>query len=140
VLPSSAECIAKTGIVERIDNDRIYVTITAVSACASCQVNGYCNSGDTSAKVIEIPRAEAPEVKPGQFVNVSMKASNGNLAVFFGYVLPLLILIASLLILINFTTEGFAGLLSLAMLIPYYAGLYAFRKHLDRRFRFSVEP
>lgn len=139
-MSSLEECIAKTGVVERIDNEKIYVTITAVSACVSCQANGVCNSADTSAKVIEIPRAEAPEVKPGQFVNVSMKASNGNLAVFYGYVLPLMILIVSLLILINFTTEGIAGLLSLAMLILYYTGLYVFRKHLDRRFRFSVEP
>lgn len=139
-MSSGGDCIAKTGVVERIENERIYVTITAVSACVSCQAKGYCNPGDTAAKVIEILRAEAPEVKPGQFVNVSMKASNGNLAVFYGYVLPLLILIASLVILINFTTEGIAGLLSLAMLIPYYTGLYAFRKHLDRRFRFSVEP
>ena len=134
------DCIAKTGVVERIDNGKIYISIAAVSACVSCQANGICNSGDTSAKMIEIPRVEAPDVKPGQFVNVSMKASNGNLAVFYGYVLPLLILIASLVILINFTSEGIAGLLSLAMLIPYYAGLYAFRKHLDRRFRFSIEP
>lgn len=133
------DCIAKSGIVDHLDNHTIYVKILSISACASCQVKGVCSSSDMSEKIIEVDREGAPVVKPGQLVNVSMDASNGNLAVVFGYLIPFVVLILALVILVNFTSEGIAGLISIGLLAPYYAGLYLLKNRLQRKFRFTIE-
>jgi sigma-E factor negative regulatory protein RseC len=138
-MSSSVDCIAKEGFIDHIDDRKIYVRIMSVSACASCHANGSCNSSESAEKLIGIDRDGAPEVEPGQKVRISMNATNGNLAVVYGYVVPLLILVVALLVLVNFTSEGIAGLLSIAMLAPYYAGVYMLRKHFERRFRFTIE-
>ncbi|NTW23253.1 MAG: SoxR reducing system RseC family protein [Lentimicrobium sp.] len=133
------DCIAKSGIIDHLDNQKIYVKILSISACASCQVQGVCSSSDMSEKIIEVDRNGAPDVKPGQLVNVSMDASNGNLAVVFGYLIPFVILILALVILVNFTSEGIAGLISIGLLAPYYAGLYLLKDRFQRKFRFTIE-
>lgn len=98
-----------------------------------------CNTSESAEKLIGIDREDAPEVIPGQKVRISLNAKNGNLAVVYGYVVPFLILIVALLFLVNFTSEGIAGLLSIALLAPYYTGLYLLRKHFERSFRFTIE-
>lgn len=138
-MPSSVDCIAKEGYIDHIDDRKIYVKILSVSACASCHTNGICNTSESAEKLIGIDREGAPEVKLGQKVQISMNAKNGNLAVVYGYVVPFLILIVSLLVLANFMSEGIAGLLSIALLAPYYAGLYLLRKQFESRFRFTIE-
>jgi len=138
-MTSTKDCIAKSGIIDHLDNNRIYVRILSVSACASCHVKGACSASDMEEKIIEVDREGAPEVKPGQLVNVSMDASNGNLAVVFGYLIPFIILVLALVILVNFTSEGIAGLISIGLLAPYYGGLYLLKDRFQRKFRFTIE-
>ena len=138
-MPSSVDCIAKEGFVDSIDDQKIYIKILSVSACASCHANGICSSTESSEKIIGVDRNGAPDVNLGQQVKISMNSANGNLAVVYGYVIPFLILVFALIFLVNFTSEGVAGLLSIAMLAPYYAVIYLFRKRFERRFRFTIE-
>lgn len=137
--PSISDCLAKDGIVERIENQVIYVRILSVSACASCHAKGACSSMDSREQLIEVDKADSPDVKPGDMVQISMKALNGNVAVVYGYVIPFLVLIFTMIILVNFVPEGLAGLLSIAMLAPYYTVLYLRRNQLKQRFRFRIE-
>lgn len=131
-------CIAKSGFVDHIDDHTIYVRINSVSACVSCQAKGVCNTSDSEEKLIEIDRVTAPELKPGQAVQVSMKTSSGNTAVFYGYLLPLILLVTALAVLVNYVTEGMAGLLSMAVLVPYYSVLYFVRERMKTKFRFTI--
>lgn len=94
---------------------------------------------DSREQLIEVDKADSPDVKPGDMVQISMKALNGNLAVVYGYVIPFLVLIFTMIILVNFVPEGLAGLLSIAMLAPYYTVLYLRRNQLKQRFRFRIE-
>ncbi|MFH1119475.1 MAG: SoxR reducing system RseC family protein [Bacteroidota bacterium] len=138
-MAESFDCIVKSGIVDHIDDRKVYVRILSVSACATCHTKGICTSSEMSEKLIEVDRTDAPEVSSGQTVQVSLSAANGNLAVVFGYVIPFLILIIALIIFANFLSEGLAGLIAIATLVPYYSGLYLFRARLQRRFRFIIE-
>lgn len=138
-MANTTDCIAKNGIVDHLDDQMIYVKILSVSACAACHARGMCTSNEISEKLIEVSREGAPEVKTGQEVRISMNTSTGNLAVVFGYVIPFVILILALLILANFFSEGIAGLLSIALLAPYYFGLYLFRSRFQQKFRFTIE-
>ena len=138
-MTGTVDCIAKNGIVDHMDDHSIYVKIMSMSACASCSAGGVCGSADASEKLIEIDRNTAPEVKVGDSVKVHMDVANGNLAVVYGYLLPFLLLIISLIVFVNLMDEGWAGLLSIAVLLPYYAGLFIFRDKLKKRFRFTLE-
>ena len=68
------------------------------------------------------------------------KESKGFTALFYGYVLPFLIVLITLVVVISITNnELYGGLLSLSVLIPYYIILYLFRHQLKKVFKFEVE-
>ncbi|MHC1775149.1 MAG: SoxR reducing system RseC family protein [Lentimicrobium sp.] len=135
----TGDCIAKTGVVDHLDDKNIYIRIVSVSACASCESKGSCSTAESTEKLIEVDRNHSPDIKPGQQVKVSMNSRNGTLAVILGYGMPFIILIIALVVLTNFMSEGIAGLISISLLLPYFAGLYFFRNRLKRQFRFTIE-
>ncbi len=138
-MSSKGDCIVKSGVVDHFDDKNIYIRIVSVSSCASCDSKGSCSTADSAGKLIEIERANAPDVQAGEMVRVSMDSVNGTLAVILGYGLPFIILIFSLIVMTNYTSEGVAGLISISLLLPYFAGLYFFRNRLKQQFRFTIE-
>lgn len=132
------QLVSHEGIVERIAGDIVYVSIISKSACSACHSKSMCSVSEMSEKTIEVTNKGNNTFNMGQKVNVSLTKKNGNLAVFFGYLLPFLLLIATLLISSTFFSELFSGLLSIGILLPYYAVLYMFRKQLAGRFEFRI--
>ncbi|HPE34987.1 MAG TPA: SoxR reducing system RseC family protein [Bacteroidales bacterium] len=137
--PSGA-IIMHRGIVKEIDNDVIRVSILSMSACASCHAKGYCTLADQKEKIIEAPNPHSAHFKIGDHVNVTMKKSMGTKAVFYGYFLPFILILSVLLIIYELTgNQGLAGLLALAVTLPYYAALYFFRNKLKSGFKFELQ-
>ena len=57
-----------------------------------------------------------------------------------GYILPFFVVLSTLIIVQEITgNELISGLISLAILIPYYITLYFLRHHLKKIFKFEVE-
>lgn len=137
-MSSTAECVAKTGVVQSIENHKVIVKVISESACASCHAKGACTASDTREKLIEVALADANDVKPGQVVTVNIESSAGNVALFYGYILPFLLIFVALIVSINFTSEAWAGLISISILLPYYAALYFLRNKMGKRFRFTI--
>jgi len=68
-----------------------------------------------------------------------MGKSMGKRAVFLGYILPFIVLLATLIISLNlFDDEGIAGLIAFGILIPYYFILYLFKDKLRNSFEFRL--
>jgi len=132
--------IIHPGIIHKIENDKIIVNIIAQSACASCHAKGMCSISDLEEKSIEVLKKSGKNYKTGEKVNVAMESSLGTKAVMIGYVIPFLIVLISLIILTIITNnEGFAGLISLVLLIPYYFGVYFHRDKLKKTFTFKIQ-
>ncbi len=132
------EAIEHKGIVESVDNGLIKVNITALSACASCQVKGSCSVGDMENKVVEITNSNI-QVKDGEFVNIVMSQSLGYKALFYGYILPFILIFIVLIISTEYgLSEGYAGLLALSPLPVYYLILYLLKDKLRKTFSFSI--
>jgi len=130
--------IEHEGIVKKTDNKSVTVSIIAESACSGCHAEGLCSLSEKEEKIVEIPGTF--NVRPGESVRVLMKQSSGYAAVLFGYVLPLILVVALLIILESSgVTELAAGLGSVAVLLPYYLSLYIFRKKINRKFAFSLK-
>ncbi|MBV5312712.1 MAG: SoxR reducing system RseC family protein [Prolixibacteraceae bacterium] len=132
------EKVLHTGIIQAVSEDKLTVTIVSASACSSCHAKGACLASDMKEKEIDIYRFDG-KYQQGQHVNIVGQTSQGYKAAFYGYVLPFLLVFATLLITISIThSDGLSGLLSLAILIPYYAVLYFFRNNLKRSFEFEI--
>jgi sigma-E factor negative regulatory protein RseC len=64
----------------------------------------------------------------------------GYAALVLGYLLPLVSVVITLIVLISLKfPELFAGLISLAILIPYYTVLYFFRNRINKKFTFTLK-
>ncbi len=125
--------------VKNISSDGLWVSIINESACASCHVKGACTVSDYQEKDIEIT-SYSKTYQIGQEVTVLFKETNGFKALFFGYILPLIVLLSTLIVsLIVSENEALSGILSLLILIPYYITLYFFRAHLKKIFNFEIE-
>ena len=89
-------------------------------------------------KIIEVPGRY--NVKPGDLVTILMKQSMGYAALLLGYVFPVITVIAVLIMLISLRVpELTSGLISLAILIPYYSVLYFFRNRINEKFTFTLK-
>lgn len=129
--------IKHEGIVLKIEKDAVFVCISSISACSGCQAAGSCSMSEQEEKIIEV--SGSFNVKPGDKVTVLMKQSMGYAALLFGYLLPLISVIAVLMIAESMKVqELFAGLISISILIPYYLILFILRKRVNKKFTFSL--
>jgi positive regulator of sigma E activity len=130
--------IEHDGIVKSSDKKSVTVTIFATSACSGCHAEGICSLSGREEKTVEIPGIY--DVLPGDNVTILMKQSTGYSAVFLGYVLPLILVVALLIILASLSvSELAAGIGALSLLIPYYLTLYFFRNRINKKFTFTLK-
>ena len=127
------------GKIVNIQDHQITVQITSFSACHNCDARHGCGLMDCQNKLINVNVADPAEFQPGEIVNVSMDGRQGTLAIFYGYVLPLLLMLAVLLGTVSLGFSEFsAGISAIIILIPYYFGLFLVQKRLKRQFNFTI--
>lgn len=132
--------IKHTGIVDHVEDNCVVVRIMQSSACSACKVAAHCNASETKEKMVEVMDADASRFAKGDTVTVVADASVGFRASLYGYLLPLVLMVLTLVIVMKTTeSEGVAALSSIVILIPYYIGLYLFRNKLRSRLRFTIE-
>jgi sigma-E factor negative regulatory protein RseC len=133
--------IIHPGIVDHIEKGKVFVRILSQSACSTCHSKGICSVSDVEEKIVEVDVRNEDSYHKGDQVTVRMQLRLGNKAVMLGYVIPLVILVASIItFVLIFDNEGLAALLSLLMLVPYYFILYLLRKKLKQQFSFTLYP
>jgi sigma-E factor negative regulatory protein RseC len=138
-MSSASEVISHPGIVQSLDNGIARVKIQSVAACGSCTVKGACSMAEMEEKIIDIPITDTDTYTIGEMVTVSMNPSLGNLAVVLGYLVPFILVLATLIVSIaSGLNEGLAGLLSLAVLVPYYLIIHKNKKRLSKTFTFHI--
>jgi len=137
-MKEKVDCVIKSGVVESIGDDYIKVRIHNESACSMCYSKGVCTSLGSGERTIEVEPDNRHPVKQGDTVDIQMVSTSGFMAVLFGYVLPFVLLLGTLLAVSNFMSEVLAALLSIGILIPYYLLLYLFKNKMRRYFRFTL--
>lgn len=135
------ENIEHPGIIDKIENERIWVKIQPQSACGSCHSKSYCSMAESVDKVIEVQNEQSGKaLKKGERVKIVLRRSLGYKALFLGYLLPFLILIFSLIITLSLhINEGLAAGISILLLVPYYSFLYAKRDAIRSSFHFFIK-
>ncbi len=127
------------GTIIEITESNIKVEIINKSMCAACHAKGFCTTGDTKDKVVDVAYYNNGEFSVGDTVIVTMKRSMGFKAVWISYVIPLLILLIFLLTLHSLGFgELLAGLASVLAVGIYYLVVYLLRDRISNDFVFTI--
>lgn len=137
------ERIEHEGRVIAVNKDYISVEIVNKSACAACHAKAVCGASDEAVKVIEIAQdfsTLADDYQVGETVNVIMSSAMGTQAIWIAYVIPLIVLMASILVFsLCGAGELLMGLGSLGVVALYYLGVFFLRNRISKIFIFSIE-
>ncbi len=131
--------IRHKAFVKKVTDKSLIATIVNQSACSACHAKGACTVADFQEKEIEIT-VFSKQYKPGDEITVVFQESKGFIALFYGYILPFILVLFTLIIATSISNnELISGLLSLSILIPYFITLYFSRHLLKKVFKFEVE-
>ena len=132
--------ISHSGVIERIESDRVQVRIIQTSACAACKVAGYCNAAESKEKLIDVfCDSVAKSLHVGQPVTVTTSGVVAAKALLWGFGLPFVVLVAVLIVVLLLTSsEGLAALCALAALVPYYLVLWLLRDRMRDELSFQI--
>lgn len=132
--------IKHNGVVDGVEEGCVRVRILQSSACSACKVAAHCNASETKEKIIEVQVADTDRYQRGDSVIVVADTAVGFRASLYGYLLPLVLMVVSLVAVLKITqSEGYAAMSALGILIPYYIGLYLLRNKLRNKLSFSIE-
>lgn len=131
--------IQHDAVVERIEGDKVIVRVEKRGACAGCHAKGICGESG-SERIIEVRTPYASEFKMGDKVVVALlKPSMGMTSVVWGYLLPLIVLVAILFGCKSLGVEdGPSALASIVAVALYYVGIYFTRKIFERKIEFTI--
>lgn len=128
--------VTHNGIVISVDGGIASVKIEVQSACSGCHAKGLCSAAELAEKIIETVPDES--VEPGDAVVVEMAQSLGFKAVLFSFFIPFILVVTTLFAAWGITeNETAAALMSIAVLVPYYIGLIAFKTYFTKKFVFT---
>lgn len=125
------------GIVSRITDNSITVSLKGNLHCEACNAKSACGVSDSGSKEIEI-KTPKQSLELHENVEVFLKKELGLKAVFWAYVFPFILLFAVLLIASAVYAEWIAGLVAIGVLIPYYGLLYVLKNSFKNTFKVSV--
>ncbi|MGN1226439.1 MAG: SoxR reducing system RseC family protein [Candidatus Cryptobacteroides sp.] len=132
------EEIRHSGKIVEITPSTIVVEIIAEEACGSCSAASLCGMSEVKKKLIEVPAVLGYEA--GEEVWVLLKSSKGMKAVWLSYIVPLILLMATILILSGIeVSELICGLGSIGVIAVYYLLLFLFRNKVKKEYTFYIE-
>lgn len=132
--------IKHAGVVDGVEGECVRVRILQSSACSACKVAAHCNASETKEKIIDVLDADASHYQKGDQVMVVADTAVGFRASLYGYLLPLVLMVVTLVaVLAASHSEGLAAVSALGILIPYYVLLFLMRNKLRNRLSFTLE-
>ena len=127
------------GVVTSVEAQAVTVSVMAQSACAGCHAKGIC--GESGAeRIIVVKTSKASEYSVGESVVVALQRQSMALAsVVWGYVVPLVVLLAVLFGCVALgLSDGVAALSTIVAVAVYYVGLYLARRVFERKIEFTI--
>ncbi len=136
--PTESNAYVHPGIITAIDGKSLTVSLEGNIHCDSCRARGVCGVADAPDKTVEITEAEG-RYSLREPVTVVMRKELGRKAVFWAYLFPFLLMVGTLWSSSLFLEEWVAGLLSLVVLIPYFAALHVRKDYFSKTFRITLQ-
>lgn len=130
---------SRNGTIISCGENTVTVQIECSSACSACHSKDMCLSSEKAEKQV-VAQTNGKSYAVGQRVLVLGNKAMANSAIALAYILPFVIVVLTLIVCLqcNFS-ELQSGLVSILILIPYYAVLYMFRHKLNNKFVFIIK-
>lgn len=130
----------REGTICEISQDEIIVRIQQLSACTGCHAKEFCCSTDCADRYLRIASPEG-DFEVGEQVLILGEDRLGRLAVFLSFILPIIILLASLVLSIYAlgVSEPMAVVIAMGVLAVYYLGLRLSDRRLKRIMVFRIQ-
>lgn len=129
------------GCVDHCENGAVVVRITREETCGSCAAKDSCTTASQARRqqLIRVQDSAADTFLEGETVLLEASESMGRLAVVIGYLMPALVVVASLLMLRSFIQSeiALAGA-SLASLAVYYGILFLLKDRISPKMAFKI--
>lgn len=133
------EIITHPAVVTAVFEKAVRVKIDSCAACSGCAVRGYCSTGETKEKIFTIQTPEAASYAVGEVVELSVTAAQGLRAVFYMYLLPLILFLAAIaLVSICGGSDFYSGISGIIVLIPYYFVIFLLKNRFQKDFQFKI--
>lgn len=129
--------IKHEGVVSRIADNGIVVSLKGNINCEGCKAKAACGVSESNDKEIEIFDVDH-NYQLNETVNVVLEKQVAFKAVFWAYLFPFILVILTLIIASFFISELIAGLLSIAVLVPYYSMLHFLNDSFKKTFKVSI--
>lgn len=131
--------IRHDGVVKSIKGNVVQVQFVQQSACAHCEAKGHCNASESKEKVVDVECANASDYAVGDNVVVLASQKVGFMAVLYGAVLPMIVMmIAAVSTALITKDELLSVFLSLGALAVYFICLVFFREKLKQTLKFEL--
>ncbi len=128
--------ITHEATVVDIDKNIITLELIKTDACHSCAIKNVCQQKRNILAKVDNPQ----NYTNGQTVSVFIEEKKALTAIFLGYILPLMLVLAALFGVLYFLgDETLAAFVSLSILPLYYLGIYCFDKKLKKTLSVRVE-
>ena len=133
------ERVHHEGIVRSISDKTLEILIISHSACSGCHAKGACGLDKATQKLITVPLPEE-ELHVGDKVTVYASLGNAFYSVLLAYVVPSVLIIASIFFLeMSGSNELTAAVYSLLLLALYFGILYLLRHRINKKIKFTAE-
>ncbi len=132
------QSITHEGVIENISENKLFIRLSRLPACAECHAKGICSVPDSADGEVMVAD-QKPGMVQGDHVVVSITRSHAYRALLLGYVLPFVLVLTAMILLTAFRVrEWIAALFSLSVLVPYYLMIRQFSNRIERSFNFIV--
>ena len=132
--------IVHSGRIIEITPEFTSVEIVSESACSACHAKGLCGVSESRTKVVQLPTRGWDDYKVGDEVQLVLKSSMGHRAVWLAYVIPLFILLAVMLGLLEAGVRDIVSAgVAVAAIAVYYFVLWLCRKKLQKEYIFNIK-
>lgn len=132
------EEIIHKGIIREGHDGELQVEITDQAECSTCQVKGACAVGSSKDKIFPLDSGMNDFV-PGESVYLHLSTKTAFKALFWAYILPLIILLVFIVVIGMIASELMTGLITLAALAIYYTILYLTKKKFNKAFSLNIK-
>lgn len=125
--------------VAQIGTKEIWIRFCQESACISCPAHSSCGLKSGRRHIYRMTHSHPEQFHIGQQVEVEISPREGVHAIFWAYFLPLVLMLSTLILSIQFSgNEITGGICSIIILVPYYIGLFLNQKYFHQKFNFKI--
>jgi positive regulator of sigma E activity len=132
--------IEHEGIIKEISQNKITVGFVSQPSCIGCHAKGVCNMDQQDGKHLNVFDTSPDQYSIGEKVKIVIKETLGLKAVFIAYIIPFILLMVTLFVMEPvLKSEIRAGLMALAMLVPYYLLVFLYKDRIQKEINFNLE-